>query len=154
MKKISLAKAVQDELDRPTVREMQKRARKRPAVEITRSESWSKSEFPDLPPLKDMPGDELNDQFVRDEAGGFLGDGDDGTEWYQPSLPPSSPVGPLMHASDDEDAMPEEVIVNGKRYTYHPRGPKGFVDYKLDEKEKRARTRGATQALHGDSMFD
>ena len=59
-----------------------------------------------------------------------------------------------MHASDGEDAVPEEIIINGKRFTYHPRGPKDFVDFQPDETEKRARTRGATRALRGDSMLE
>lgn len=78
IEKVTLAKAFADELNRPSVRELQKRARKRPAA--TRSESWTDSEFQDLPPVMEIPGAELDAQFVRDAAGNVIRDADDSTD--------------------------------------------------------------------------
>lgn len=70
MKKVTLAKAFADELNRPSVKEMQKRARRCPTAEAARSESWSDSEFPDLPPLMEIPGAEFS---VFDRTGWTVG---------------------------------------------------------------------------------
>lgn len=70
-------------------------------------------------------------QFVRTNAGGFEGDSG---QWDIPSNPDSSQTGALMHASDVMKAVPEKVTVNGKRYTYHPKGLQAvFVDLKLND---------------------
>lgn len=152
MRKMALPKGFADELHRPSVRKMQKRARMRPAA--TMCESWSDFEFPDLPPPKEIPGAELDAQFVRDATGNVIEDGDDGTEWYQLKLPPSSPVRLFMEGSVAEDAVPEEIVAIGKRYIYHHKGPQKFVDFKLHPKKPLTHTESPLKALCGESMFE
>lgn len=70
-----------------------------------------------------------------------------------------TPLSSCEGASDDEEAaagdlaVPDEIIIDGKCYTYHLTQP-GVAEDSKPDCLPRGHTQGTVRALHGESIFD